>query len=1356
MAAANGVGPRLPASTGSSLASPASGLDNLPLRISMWYLGKQAYRQYQTGRDLKLLEFAIRSLRVAMDATKDDSPEKAEILATLVMTLRARYERVREPRDLEEAISLAQLADSLTPNESPDKPGRLGILANSRFSRFKLEGRTEDLEDAVKLQTRAVELVPDGHEDRPALLSTLGIILQTRFKWMGNLEDVERAIVLLTRAIDLTPDDHSSKLPMLQNAGISLRTRFEQLGNIGDLERAIELLARAVELLPDRHPNKPFMLQNTGNSLLIKFERLGNLGDLERAIALQCDAVELTPEDHPNKPLIRHNAGSSLLMQFKRLGNLEDLERAIALLTRAVELTPNGHPQKLLMLKNAGDSLQTRFEQLGDLQDLERAVSLLARAAELTPDHHPDKLSVLQSLGSSLQARFQRLGNLEDLERSIGLLTRGVELIPDGQQEKPLMLRNAGISLRARFKRLGNLEDLERAITLLARAVELTPDDHPDKSSMLQNAGNSLQARFERLGDMADLERAVALLARAADLTANNRPQKPALLQSAGNSLQIRFEQLGNLEDLERAIALKTRAVELTPDGHLDQPLTLQNAAIPLQARFERLGNLEDLNRAIGLQTRAVELTPDGHPDMPLIIQNAGISLRTRFERLGDVGDLERAIELQARAVDLTPDDHPQKPPMLQNTGNSLQTRFELLGNLEDLGRAITYKTNAEKLTPEGHPTKSTFLYSLSSSLWQQFDRVGDVTDLDEAIRCSARSVELLPENHSSRARKLRLLGTLFDARLRSQYAHADDALHAMEAFLEAMQHTTSHSLERLQASRRYGRLLSQSSHLFTTPPKFTLLECYKLALDLIPRCIWLGNDVRGRYTSEELQVVGETVGDAVVAAITAEEYGLAVEWLEAGRAVVWSQVLQLRTPLDDLQQHHPQLAHDLHRVSQALEHAASPASSSLSIPTDVPHTLDSQAQSSHGYALEYEKLIAQVRELKGFENFMQPKKMVELTDACASGPVVVINVHEARCDALILCRAGDVVHVPLPDFSLVDAMVTQRLLWDTLRAKRLLNRCRGDMRDGDDDRGGRVTAMDPPDLMRIILADLWTLVVKPIMDVVCTLVPPSTTLPHVTWCPTGPLTFLPLHAAGIYLGDKNSHALSQCVMDVAVSSYTPTLEALLKPRPRAVPTLQDPRVLIVSQPDTPGCSSIPGTTTEAAIVMSLVTQPKVLDDDDGTVQAVLEGMATHEWVHLACHGVQNTVDPTNSAFCLYDGQLTLGTLMSQHLPNADLAVLSACQTATGDEKLSEEAVHLAAGMLNIGYKSVIGTMWSISDSIAPEVMRVFYTVMAEQVKAGEELHPAYALHEATKALRKKKDGMDDFLRWVPFVHFGL
>ena len=147
--------------------------------------------------------------------------------------------------------------------------------------------------------------------------------------------------------------------------------------------------------------------------------------------------------------------------------------------------------------------------------------------------------------------------------------------------------------------------------------------------------------------------------------------------------------------------------------------------------------------------------------------------------------------------------------------------------------------------------------------------------------------------------------------------------------------------------------------------------------------------------------------------------------------------------------------------------------------------------------------------------------------------------------------------------------------------------------------------------------------------------------------------------------------------------------------------------------------------------------------------------MSQYPWVHLACHGIQNQDDPLSSAFVLHDDGLTLETLMTKHIPDADLAVLSACQTATGDKELVEEAVHLTAGMLNLGYKSVIGTMWSIYDSSAPVVMGKFYEVMAEQVRSGGELQPAYALHEATKALRTKY-GVSDFVRWMPFVHFGL
>ena len=74
--------------------------------------------------------------------------------------------------------------------------------------------------------------------------------------------------------------------------------------------------------------------------------------------------------------------------------------------------------------------------------------------------------------------------------------------------------------------------------------------------------------------------------------------------------------------------------------------------------------------------------------------------------------------------------------------------------------------------------------------------------------------------------------------------------------------------------------------------------------------------------------------------------------------------------------------------------------------------------------------------------------------------------------------------------------------------------------------------------------------------------------------------------------------------------------------------------------------------------------------------------------------------------------------------------------------------------MLNVGYKSVVGTMWSISDGAAPIVAKRFYEVLRERMAASGELQPAYALHEATKRLRNEI-GVDDFLQWVPFVHFG-
>jgi CHAT domain-containing protein len=168
-----------------------------------------------------------------------------------------------------------------------------------------------------------------------------------------------------------------------------------------------------------------------------------------------------------------------------------------------------------------------------------------------------------------------------------------------------------------------------------------------------------------------------------------------------------------------------------------------------------------------------------------------------------------------------------------------------------------------------------------------------------------------------------------------------------------------------------------------------------------------------------------------------------------------------------------------------------------------------------------------------------------------------------------------------------------------------------------------------------------------------------------------------------------------------------------------------------------------------------------LLEDSKGTKNNIKAAMKSHSWAHFACHGVQDVNQPLESGLCLHDGRLELLEIMKEEIPNLDLAFLSACQTSKGDFKLSEEVVHLAAGMLTVGYHGVVGTMWSISDMHGPAFATEFYEyLLRESVEKGlnglDSTQAAYALDYSTKKVRERLgEGDTAFLTWVPYVHFG-
>lgn len=199
---------------------------------------------------------------------------------------------------------------------------------------------------------------------------------------------------------------------------------------------------------------------------------------------------------------------------------------------------------------------------------------------------------------------------------------------------------------------------------------------------------------------------------------------------------------------------------------------------------------------------------------------------------------------------------------------------------------------------------------------------------------------------------------------------------------------------------------------------------------------------------------------------------------------------------------------------------------------------------------------------------------------------------------------------------------------------------------------------------------------------------------PRVHWCPSGDFAFLPLHAAGIYLGRNKI-----CTSDFMVSSYTPSLSALVKSQAGFEPIPRhDLNALVVSATSAHGLRSLHNAKDEALMVESLLrgaraTTNNVSSSSEPGAQDVFDTLPTTHILHLACHGKQES-DPLESHFSLHDGPLSIATLMKLDLSRAVFAFLSACETAKGDRNQPDQTVHLAASLMFCGFRSVIGTMW--------------------------------------------------------------
>ncbi|KAF8273444.1 CHAT domain-containing protein [Lactarius quietus] len=466
----------------------------------------------------------------------------------------------------------------------------------------------------------------------------------------------------------------------------------------------------------------------------------------------------------------------------------------------------------------------------------------------------------------------------------------------------------------------------------------------------------------------------------------------------------------------------------------------------------------------------------------------------------------------------------------------------------------------------------------------------------------------------------------------------------------------------------------------------------------------------------------------------------LAVETLEQGRAFLWSEMRGLRTSVDQLRIVDPALADKFRDLSQALE--AVTTSISLDEISETPpstkrgyeetdafsHTLKEQRR----ILQDRQAIILQIRKLPGFESFLKAIPFHTLQNAASSGPIVIINHCPWRSDIVVVLKDAAPSLIPTPAGFYERANTLADRLLDA-RKKHAL----------ESEHYHRA--------LRSVLEELHDLIGQPVIDRLRELRIPEQS--RVWWCPTSVFCSLPLHAMGPVPSEGHR---KRYFSDLYVSSYTPTLGALIASRTNISQTLNpSSSLLMVGQPD----AYLLGVKGEMDVIRAVGIPVADLISNKATRATVIQGLQKHQLAHFACHGNLEPGKPFEASFELHGSdRLTLLDIVRLQLAiAAEFAFLSACHTAEHtDLEHPDEALHLTAAMQYCGFRSVVGTMWAMADTDGRDLSAHFYGQMFSP--DGEVDIPlcersARALRDAVQKLRKKKGVTLE--RWVNFVHYG-
>jgi tetratricopeptide (TPR) repeat protein len=688
----------------------------------------------------------------------------------------------------------------------------------------------------------------------------------------------------------------------------------------------------------------------------------------------------------------------------------------------------------------------------------------------LRPPGHTQRRQTVNDLGNALW-RFCYYHSVDKAraECCIAMLRETLHLCPPGHPLRDEALHNLARALASMtFEFSGDQNALAESVVLNREALMLRPPGHPSRDKSLGNLATTLNRRFDLCGDVNLLEEAVRMQREVLRMRPLGHPGRDMALHNLSLTLMTSFEQQGSFETVTEAIALAREAVDLRPIGHPLRFTSLSILAESLRLRFIYQGFSVCLAEAIELYREILHIMPEAHPRRGMMMMNYGDTLLIAFQEHGDSCMLSEVIEVLRQSLLLLPEGIQNHDAALHSLAGALLASFEQSGDMSLLSEAATLQQEVLRLCPPGHPRRIMSLDGLAD-LYCRMDTV----PWKDAHTLYCEALRICPQGYPVRAQLLSGFARCFLDAGSPFFDPVQGISHLSEAYAENFTHITQRlrtaSTDMRNVEGTYASVTRHMDEATRSQYNTLVLELYSQIIGLLPLAANFGIDHKAR-----LRAVAGTDRIARNSASRAVLVGcvsVAIETLEEGRGVFWTQTLHLRTtafdrvPRDDRE--------ELQRLLLLLDRATHGTETSELSAEQRERELGSRRHLNE----QAQSLIAKIRGYPGFNRFLLPSAFDAVFASLPNGFVVIVNTSEVAHHALILHRSTGLatsLELDLP-----------RARFETSALKANLPRDATALHEQDRDPSSRAMRIDKgtKDSFDYVLGILWTSIVKPVID---------------------------------------------------------------------------------------------------------------------------------------------------------------------------------------------------------------------------------------------------------------------------------